>query len=220
MKRGLAAAIFFMALTFQVQGQQIKAALLAGMNLGQVDGDEVYGFYKPGLNLGVQAMAPLGNNLFLTLETNFNQKGAYQGKQSIDSLTREYNLRLNYVEVPVIFQYNDKDILTAGVGFAYARLLEATEEEHSGNVPPYIETKGFNESDWLALFDLQFRFYKQFYLNFRYSYSIIPVREREFSAIGVPDNSWSRKQYNNTLMLRISYRINEKVTTKSEAQQR
>ena len=216
----LVIVIFVAAASVGAYAQKVKASLLAGMNMAQVDGDEVYGFYKPGLNLGIQAMAPLGNNFFLTLETNYNQKGAYQGKQSVDSLTREYNLRLNYVEVPVILHYNDKDILTAGVGFAYARLLDATEEEHSGNVPPYTETQGFNESDWLALFDLQFRFYKQFYFNFRYSYSMFPIREREFSAIGGPDNSWLRKQYNNTLMFRVSYRLNEKPATKSEAERR
>lgn len=197
--------------------QQIKAALLGGMNLAQVDGDEVYGFYNPGLNLGVQAMAPLGNNFFLTVETNFNQKGAYQGRQSIDSLTREYDLTLNYAEVPVILHYNDKNILTAGLGFAYGRLLNATEIEHSGNRPPYTETKEFNQHDWLALFDLQFRVYKRFYANFRYSYSVFPIREREFSAIGA-DNVWKRKQYNNTLMFRVSYRINEKPATQSEAE--
>ncbi|MFW5975033.1 MAG: outer membrane beta-barrel protein [Bacteroidota bacterium] len=216
MKRGFCLFLFCMLLGVSPAfSQQIKAALLGGLNLAQVDGDEVYGFYNPGLNLGVQAMAPLGNNFFLTVETNYNQKGAYQGKQSIDSLTREYDLTLNYAQVPVILHYNDKDILTAGVGFAYGRLLKATEIEHSGNAPPYTETREFNQSDWLALFDLQFRVYKRFYANFRYSYSIFPIREREFSAIGA-DNVWNRKQYNNTLMFRVSYRINEKPATKSE----
>jgi len=201
-----------------VQGQKIKASLLAGMNLAQVDGDEVYGFNRPGLNLGLQAMAPLGSNLFLTLETNYSQKGAYQGPQSIDeTYTAEYDLKLNYVEVPVILHYNDKDILTAGLGFAYARLLDEYEEENSGNTDPYIETKGFKENDWLALFDLQFRVYKSFYANIRYSYSMFPIRSRRFTAVAVPDNSWVRQQYNNILMFRIAYRINEKPTTESES---
>ncbi len=204
-----------------VQAQQFRASLLAGMNLGQVDGDEVYGFNNPGINLGVQASAPLGNNLFLTLETNYNQKGAYQGPQSNDeTYTAEYDLNLNYVEVPVILHYNDKDILTAGLGIAYARLLDEFEEENSGNTEPYIETKGFNKSDWLALFDLQFRLYKSFYANFRYSYSMFPIRSRRFTAVAVPDNSWVRQQYNNTLMFRIAYRINEKPTTESESRRR
>lgn len=202
-------------------GQNIKASVMAGMNLAQLDGDEVYGYSKPGLNLGVQAMAPIGKSFFLTLETNFNQKGAYQKAQDpSEDLTKEYDVTLNYVEIPVLLHYNDKDVLTGGIGFAYARLLSADEEEHSGNVEPYTTIKEFNQSDWLGLFDLQFRVYKQFYANLRYSYSIFPVRKRAFESVSSGGETWTRQQYNNTLMLRVAYRINEKLSTKSKAQRR
>lgn len=207
--------------------QKIKAAVMAGTNISQVDGDEVYGFNRLGWNYGVAAMAPLGGNFYLALETNFNQKGAYQKKQyeqfDGDSLVRtgEYDLRLNYVQVPVMIQYNDKDIITAGLGMAYSRLVDTEEIEHSGIAEPYINEREFNKDDILGFVDLQFRVYRRFYFNFRYSYSFKPIRKRFYdSQYDTSEETWTRKQYNNSLTFRLMYRFNESPPPKKSDTQR
>ncbi|PID95607.1 MAG: hypothetical protein CSA94_00735 [Bacteroidetes bacterium] len=211
--------LFFLVVSYtSSQAQSIKAVIGAGTNLSQVDGDQVYGFHKIGLNLAAQAMFPLTSNLFATLELNYNEKGAFQKKQNElpDQIyTGEYHLRLKYLEIPVMIQYNDKDIVTGGIGASYARLLNTFEEEHSGNVSPYSDTVAFNEHDILGFLDLQFRVYKKFYVNLRYSYSIMPIRKRWFHSVNSPDKTWKRYQYNNSLMIRLNYRINEKKKSKS-----
>ena len=196
--------------------QKIKGAILAGTNLTQVDGDEVYGFKRTGWNFGLAAMVPLGDNFYFTLENNFNQKGAYQKKQGEwlvgDSLVRtgEYDLRLTYVEIPAMIQYNDKDIITAGLGMAYSRLVDTEEIEHSGLAEPYSKEKAFNKDDILGFVDVQFRVYQRFYFNFRYSYSFKPIRERYYDTqYDTSDETWTRKQYNNALSFRLMYRFNE-----------
>lgn len=209
--------IFFFGVGYS-HAQKIKGAILAGTNLTQVDGDEVYGFNRFGWNLGLAAMVPLGDNFYFTIENNFNQKGAYQKKQYeiVDGEgsileTGEYDLRLNYVEIPVILQYNDKDIVTAGLGLAYSRLVDSQEIEHGGRVEPYINEKAFDENDIMGLADIQFRLYKRFYFNFRYSYSFSPIRKRVFDPKygNESDETWTRKQYNNVLSFRLMYRFNE-----------
>ncbi len=112
----------------EIYGQRIKGEIIAGMNLSQVDGDEIYGFDKAGLNMGLGAIVPLGKHFAFSIETLFNQKGSYQGKQEEDVVTdslgniiaiwtKEYKLKLDYLEVPVMIHFVDKDILAVGTGF-------------------------------------------------------------------------------------------------------
>ena len=44
---------------FNLKAQVIKGALIAGFNMTQVDGDEVYGFKKIGFNVGAAAIIPV-----------------------------------------------------------------------------------------------------------------------------------------------------------------
>jgi len=99
----------------KVSGQIIKGEALLGFNLTQVEGDEVHGFKKPGLNIGAGVLIPFKKNWDISMEVIFNQKGARQKPQYTDSLsnghviTGEYKLRLNYVEVPLmVFLYRQR----------------------------------------------------------------------------------------------------------------
>ncbi len=94
------------ALSPSLSAQRFLGAVAGGMNLTQVDGDEVVGYKRVGGHLGLGAILPIKKKWDITLETVFNQKGAYEGAQYRDSLygtviNGKYDLRLNYVEVPL-----------------------------------------------------------------------------------------------------------------------
>ncbi|GAB4323441.1 MAG: hypothetical protein Kow00127_16140 [Bacteroidales bacterium] len=198
-----------------LKAQQVRAGAILGMNLSQVDGDEIYGFTKPGINLGLTAVVPIGNNLFFSLETLFNQKGSRQGPQykAVDSLgvetTGEYNLTLNYVEVPALVFYNDKNILSAGGGLSYGRLVGVSEYEHGNKVESTTVSSGpYSRDDLNILADVRFRVYKKLRMNVRYAYSLKKIRTRTFySSSG---NSWERDQYNNQFSVRLIWMFNDK----------
>ncbi len=205
-------------------GQRIKGALIAGMNISQVDGDEIYGFNKVGLNAGAAAILPLGKNFSFTVETLFSQKGSYQKKQYeqditdtagnvIAHLNGQYKLKLNYLEVPFLIQYTDRDIITAGVGFSYGRLVGVKEYEHDTlNQFTTLNTGPYDRNDYSVLVDLYFRVHKKiprFKLNIRYSYSMRKIRTRDFyKTTGEYDTT--RDQFNNVFALRLIYIFNEK----------
>jgi len=205
-------------------GQRIKGALIAGMNISQVDGDEIYGYDKFGLNAGAAAILPLGKNFSFQLEILYSQKGSYQSKQYeqditdtsgnvIASLTGQYNLKLDYLEVPFLFHYTDKDIISAGVGFSYGRLVNVKEYEHDTlNVFTTLNGGPYDRNDYSVLVDLYFRIHKKiprFKLNIRYSYSMQKIRTRDFyNTLG--DYTGTRKQFNNVFSLRLIYVFNEK----------
>ncbi|MCK9399903.1 MAG: PorT family protein [Bacteroidales bacterium] len=207
-----------LALSSPLSAQRFKGAVMGGMNLSQVDGDEVYGYKRVGGHFGLAAILPI-KKWDITLETIFNQKGAREKQQytlydSTENLkyTGEYNLRLNYVEVPLMAHYTDRERYTAGLGFSYGRLVSSSEIEHGDLIPPYSDTVEFNKNDFNILVDLQIRVWKQLKFNIRFAYSLIPIRERTFYDIFYKtDPPWTRKQYNNMLTFRLVYVINEKV---------
>jgi hypothetical protein len=228
-KYSLILLLLLFALSPSLLAQRFKGAVMGGMNISQVDGDEVYGYHRVGGNIGLAAILPI-KKWDITLETDFNQKGAYQKAQYenwayqydsnsmlIDSTlyTGAYDLRLNYVEIPLMVHYTDKDRYTVGIGFSYGRLVSFSEIEHGGNVAPYSDTVKFNKNDFDFLADLQIRVWKQLKFNIRFSYSLVPIRERTYyDVIYHLKEPWTRKQYNNMITFRLVYVFNEKVPEK------
>lgn len=192
----------------KLQAQVIKGYVAGGINLAQVDGDEVYGYKRIGGNMGVAAMIPLGMNFDISLETSFSQKGAYQKPQyKSDSLNGAYELRLNYVEVPVLIHYTDKDFISAGLGFSWGRLVGASEYEHGFQTATTANNGVYALNDYSVLLDLRMRMSDNLKLNFRYQYSMASIRTREFTNLA--NQKWTRDQFNNLLTLRLIYMFNE-----------
>jgi len=180
---------------------------MGGMTLTQVDGDEVYGFHKVGGTLGAAAIVPLGEQWSVSIATDFIQKGSYQKPQVNDSLTYEYRLRLDYLEVPLLLHFTDKDVITAGAGFSWARLVRVEEYEHALRVPATTLLGGpYERSDFSIVGDLRFRVSGRWHFSARYSYSLGKIRTREFV---VGDETLVRDQFNNVIAFRMIYIFNE-----------
>lgn len=216
--------LLIILISFSGNAQRIKGAVIAGMNITQVDGDEIYGFNNLGLNTGLAAILPFGKNFSFQLEVLYSQKGSYQGKQYEQeitdtagnvtaNLTGQYDLSLDYLEVPFLFHYTDRDIISAGVGFSYGRLVNVKEYEHDTlNQFTTLNSGTYNRNDYSVLVDLYFRIHKKiprFKFNIRYSYSMTKIRTRDFyTTLG--DYTGSRDQFNNVISLRLIYVFNEK----------
>ncbi len=63
------------------------------------------------------------------------------------------------------------------------------------------------------LVDLQIRIWQRLKFNFRYEYSMVPIRKRTFYN-RYDTETFDRKQYNNVLTFRLVYVINEQVAKK------
>lgn len=195
-------------ISIETHAQRIRGGITLGVNVSQVDGDEVYGFRKFGFHGGAVGTLPLKHNFLFTLETLYSQKGANQPKRT--SSYRQYRLELDYVEIPLLIQYNDKDLFTIGAGFAYSRLVSVKEWEKGIRTSTTLFGKNapYDRADYLALIDLKFRIYKRLSMNVRYQYSIDKIRVAQFSD-DFQQHSWKRKQYNNNLTFRLAYMFNE-----------
>ena len=195
-----------------LSAQIIKGEAILGMNLTQVDGDEVFGFRKIGLNVGAGVLIPVDKKgrWDISLEAIYTQKGANQEQQYNDSIiTGEYRLNLNYVEVPVLVMFTDKEFISGGLGFAWGRLIGVQEWEHGNLVESTTPNSGtYSSNDFSILGDVRIRIWQGLKFNLRYQYSLVKIRTREFENLA--GETWTRDQYNNVLSFRLIYVFNEK----------
>ncbi len=222
--------IAFAALTNVAKAQIFLGEAFVGYNLSQVDYDH-YGimeFHRSGIQAGVGVLTPIWkkNNfsIDLSLEVLYNQKGSYQGVRTKNGdnlndstviVTGEYDLRLNYGEVPIMVYFNDKNVVSAGIGVSYARLTKIRLKEHGIDITD-LKKDEFNKNEFNILADVKIRLYKRLKLGFRYSYSITPVRtiiNGEYYQNLPEDNPtyYDKKEQRNSLFtLRLTYVFNEK----------
>ena len=220
--------LLFVLISCNGYSQRILGAVSAGMNLSQVDGDEKYGFKKVGLNIGPSVIIPFGKNKkwSVTMELLFSQLGSRQNEQYIndsivDTTTSEYydgyKLKLTYVQIPVMVHFKDKNIIAGGVGLLYGQLIDAQEWEDYNDLRGFhkVETTNLRSpytlSDLQVIADIRLRLYQRLWFNFRYSYSVFPIRTRNFQNPIYPDQVETRKQYNNVITLRLTYIFNEEI---------
>jgi len=201
--------LIFISLSQRLPAQIIKGEAIAGFNLSQVDGDMFYGFKKFGLNIGTGAMIPFGKNWDVSIEILYNQKGARQNSKVYDTIcTYKYKLRLNYAEVPVLIHYTDKDFITAGAGFSWGRLVGASEWENGIKTPTTVKNGVYKINDFNIIGEVRIKIKGPLKFNVRYSYSLMPLREREFTNCDT-NTKFTRQQYNNLISLRLLYMFGE-----------
>ncbi len=105
-----------------LRGQAFRASVLAGANLSQIDGDDLLGFYQPGVNAGLRVVAVLGEKWRLGPEILYSQQGAKRNKNSAN-ISEFREIQLNTVELPLMVYYKDWR-LTAEAGTSYQRVID------------------------------------------------------------------------------------------------
>lgn len=205
--------------SYTANAQRIMGAVFGGFNATQVDGDEVYGYKKFGLNIGAAAIIPVYGNWSVSLENTYSEKGAHQRPRFLDSLDGSYDLKLNYLEVPLLIHFTDKDIVTFGAGMSWGRLIGVSEQRNGYKMSgTTLESGIYRNSDLNLLIDVRFRIYKRLHFDVRYAYSLRPIATREIidSKTGYPN---IRDQYNGLFSFRIMYKFNERISEDSRKKQ-
>ena len=178
-----------------LNAQRFNGEIIAGMNFSQVDGDEVYGYKKFGANTGLGVMLPFSfkkngeRNWAVSMEMLWHQKGSYKKR---------------YLSDPNFCDTCPPEI--------YNRLFRIKEIENGVQTATSLSSGTYTLTDYDILFDIRFRIYQRFKFNFRYEYSIVPIRTRRFykPKIGHYDpEPWDRNQYHNILTFRLIYMFNE-----------
>ena len=167
MKRSIILSLLlFLAITSRAQ--TFRASLLAGTNLSQIDGDDLLGFHKIGVNGGIRVVALLGEKWRVGPEILFSQQGA---KRNLNASIYD-RFQFNTLEVPLMVYYRDWRI-TAEAGFSYQRLIDysvlgASGEDITATVPINENQLAFNAG-------VTFFISENWGVNFRWSKHILDI---------------------------------------------
>ena len=185
--------------------------LVAGGNFSQVDGDGFSGYHKAGLNFGATVYASFTSHFGASMELLYTQKGSRERNYTEDAAgvgyVNDYDLKMNYVEVPVLLRYYASNRLHYGAGISYAQLINSKETAIT-YAPVNLDTSlyAFHKNDIDFVADVNYEFYKGWFLNFRFNYSVRSIRDGN----RIPENYGGGRfagQYHNYFTLRLVYLI-------------
>lgn len=196
-KRLLFLAIIFSSCLY-TSGQKFNAGFFSGLSISQVDGDHLSGFNKAGIRAGGFVNRKIGEKFSLQFEIAFIQKGS---RMPLSKDGVFYLMRLNYIEVPLLFNYKISTKWSIEAGPAFATLVSTFEEDQLGeitNAPP------FRRNDYLACGGANYLISGHLIFNVRYSYSVVSIRNNNDS------NRYfysSGRQYNKVLTFSLAYQF-------------
>ncbi len=134
----LVSLLVALACTTTLHAQRFKGGVIGGFNFSQIDGDNLAGFNKVGLNGGGYVSAILADRWQLSVEMLFSQQGSKLNPR--DGFNAAFDkVALNFVEVPVMINFKEwKFHVQAGVSYANlinSELISVTGEDVTDQVP-------------------------------------------------------------------------------------
>ena len=187
--------IFFTALliiSIEGMAQKFKAGFITGLNTSQISGDQISGYNKLGVKLGTFINYPLNKNYNLQVELQLSQKGSK--KPFIENSPQTYSFQLNYIEIPISFDYKVRQFLSLESGLSFGYLLSYKEENEFGE----IRTADPNDIAIYFMLGANHQWKKNTRINFRYSHSIIPIRPHSSGG------KWSLNKGQNSSVISLS----------------
>ena len=188
---------FLFALNEDAEAQIVKGEVFLGGNISQVDADGTIGYKKFGLNGGVGALVPIYSKGNLDIEFNlavaFNQKGSHDAEVTFlydsngDGITDnyrygKYDLRMNYLEVPVLLYFSDRQLYSFGVGASYGRMVGLKEyeggEKTNITLNTGYENGGYKLDEFCFLLEGKIRIHERWKFGVRYQHSLFDIRKR------------------------------------------
>ena len=161
-----------------------------------VDGDRYAGYNRFGVSGGLFTNIRFSEFIGGQTELKYIQKGS---KHSDAKSGTYFELKLDYIEVPVLVNvhFYDKMYLEAGLSLGYL-VVSKEDRDGYGFYDPYPEFDNY-ELGFIAGFNYSFS--EKWVGNIRYSYSVLPVRPHP----GNQTYYFDRGNYNNLVNFALYY---------------
>lgn len=180
--------------------QNFKGGLIAGIAASQVSGDELGGYNKAGIYLGVFTQYPLSEIVNVKMEMNYIQKGSNNPKMIENNIP---DISTSYIEMPlsIHFYQNQSTVFEAGLQAGF--LLTSTDNYIDNIIKSESSESPFDKADIGAFAGMSYHLNNRMVLNTRISNSILPIRPHAQGATFL----LNKGQYNTVLSFTIHYYV-------------
>ncbi|HEY9177417.1 MAG TPA: outer membrane beta-barrel protein [Flavipsychrobacter sp.] len=181
--------------------------LVGGVNFAQVSGDNYRGFDKIGMNVGGKVYLPLTSEIVASIEILYTQKGSVGKEATIAGIMKgvsvsNYSISLDYAEVPVMINYFFPGKTHIGVGLSYGRLVRSSEKGITVPDQNFDPAKyPFSKSAIDFILDGNIRVYKGLFINPRFQYSMIKLRNEK----NIAPYFYGSSQFSMVFGFRVAY---------------
>lgn len=182
-------------------GQAFQGGIAAGLVGSQVAGDTYSGYNKAGAYAGLWIRLGLNERSSLQTELSFFQKGSRHNPDEKHQDFTFYLMKLNYIEMPLLYQLELKSKLKLETGLSFSFLL------HSYEALDYMEVSYGKFSILNPCFVAGFSYpvNDRLSAHFRMNSSILSIRSDAVN--GARYRIFDRGQYNDCLLLFLSYKL-------------
>jgi opacity protein-like surface antigen len=183
--------LFKIALSSNAQDKKFKLVLITGMNASQVNGDKLGGFDKIGLLAGAGISREVSKKLGWQFEILYSEKGS-KDVAGANNLQLDTLFKFNYIEIPILFNYDVYDKIQVQAGIYNAVRIKA---EYDDYVNSFDRSNQIRALDHGLCIGVNYSITEHWKANFRVSQSVLDI-----------NNSFER-YYNLNSTLSISYQL-------------
>jgi hypothetical protein len=206
MKQFSAYIILLLILIFfnsETRSQEFKGGIMAGVAGTQVAGDTYYGFHKAGIFVGGFVNLQISEHSAFQMELEYFQKGSRENPDSSNGYN-QYLFRVNYIELPVFYQYIAGKRFKIEFGPSLGFLTNYYEENN------YYEIKGGNRPARMT-FQINAGLYvnitSRLFVNIRTNNSLLNIRSENATGDILRIFPGNYGQFNDCLVFSLFYQF-------------
>ena len=201
--RNVIFTLILLQASWQLRAQDFNGGLMAGVAGTQVAGDTYSGFHKAGIFAGGFVNYQVSEHSAFQMELEFFQKGSRENPDSTNNYS-QYLFRVNYVELPVLYQYIVNKRLKIEAGPSLGILVSFYEERD------YYEIKDGNKPASLTFqitAGMYFFLSEKWSVNFRTNNSLVNIRSDNATGDVMRLFPGNYGQFNDCLVLSLCYQF-------------
>jgi len=195
--------LIFIIPALTAKSQQFNGGIMAGVAGAQVAGDDYYGFHKGGVFAGGFVNLLISEHSAFQMELEYFQKGSRENPDSSNNYN-QYLFRVNYVELPVLYQYTIGKRFKLEFGPSLGFLINYYEESN------YYEIKGGNRPAKVTFqinAGLYVYIYNQLMFNIRTNNSMLNIRSDNATGDIIRIFPGNYGQFNDCLVFSLYYQF-------------
>lgn len=212
--------------------QHFRAAVAAGINLSQMDGDAQQGYHKAGVSIGARGAYCFKPNFDVSAELFYNARGCrdnpFADPFAVDSRTLRIKSTLNYADVLLAanFHFTPNSTYThyrqsLQLGVSYGRLLSSTVSVSGGSfLNKSLEDNILNnlrKDDIAFVVGYSFFFTSRLGIGAKHSVSMRPIYDGSSSQVTTGQGFRSFIPYSLTFQLVYNF-VSPKLNVKSQVE--